>query len=537
MYISTVDLDRRDMLIAVALGMVVLIMGGCLMVVGVCGLYHDDAIYVITAKALAQDQGYRLINIPHSPVQTKYPIIYPALLAIIWCLWPSFPENLLAMQSLSLLASAITIGLCYLYLVRFGYCKRSIAASAGLLCATSSEFLYFSTVTLSEMPFALLLILALWKLDSHVIASSSSRTSQFFLGIFLCLPFLCRTIGAPFIAAGLVIIYFAKRPVHWVALGSAILFFPWVIWAINGWHFLGRGSDLRYYTDYISWWKSAALPSIFHIVFYNLIGVLSNSCNFVFQLFSKMMSRIHSFCQIGFVLFVGAIPWVIIVSKLRQLNILAWFLSVYLTIILLWPWPPGRFLVPILPILVPYLLIGILVIGQRLFSRSLFQIVLIAGMIVIVISNMTQVHTIHQKNQLTGLPFVDSDVSWSSYERTFDWLRANTPVEAVVASGLDTMIYLYTGRQGFRPFQHKPLSLFYGQDSPPLGTVEELIQFLDTYHTKYLVHFPMPRFAEEKPFAELIEKVRIQHPDKLKPVYIDIDKRFKIFEVMSLKKV
>ncbi|RZB37654.1 MAG: hypothetical protein SRB2_00756 [Desulfobacteraceae bacterium Eth-SRB2] len=537
MYKSTVDLNRRDMLAAVALGMVVLVLGGYLMVVGVCGLYHDDAIYVITAKALAHDQGYRLINIPHSPAQTKYPIIYPALLAVIWCLWPSFPENLLAMQSLSLLASAITIGLCYLYLVRFGYCKRSIAASAGLLCATSSEFLYFSTVTLSEMPFALLLIVTLWELDRYVMASYSSRTSQLLLGVFLCLPFLCRTIGLPFIAAGLIIVYLAKRPVKWVALGSAIVFFPWIMWAVNGWDSLGRGSDLGYYTDYISWWKSGALTSIGDIVFYNLLGALWNSCNLAFQLFSKMKSGMDSFFQMVIVLFVGAIPWVIIMSKLRQFNILAWFLISYLTIILLWPWPPGRFLVPILPILLPYLLIGIIMIRQRLFSRSLYQIVATAGLSVIVIFNLVQAHTIHQKNQLTGLPFVDSDISWSSYERTFDWLRANTPVEAVVASGLDTMIYLYTGRQGFRPFKHKPLSLFYGQDSPPLGTVEELIQFLDTYHTKYLVHFPMPRFAEEKPFAELIEKVRIQYPDKLKPIYTDIDKRFMIFEVMFLKKI
>jgi len=63
MYKSTVDLDRRDMLVAVALGIAVLIIGSYLMVVGVCGLYNDDAIYVITAKALAHDQGYRLISI------------------------------------------------------------------------------------------------------------------------------------------------------------------------------------------------------------------------------------------------------------------------------------------------------------------------------------------------------------------------------------------------------------------------------------------------------------------------------------------
>lgn len=76
MYKSTVDLDRRDMMVAVALGMAVLIIGGYLMVVGVCGLYHDDAIYVITAKALAHDQGYRLISISSFRAYTDKIMIY-----------------------------------------------------------------------------------------------------------------------------------------------------------------------------------------------------------------------------------------------------------------------------------------------------------------------------------------------------------------------------------------------------------------------------------------------------------------------------
>ena len=99
---------------AIALGGLIILLGAWQMVLGVCGVYHDDGIYVITAKALAQGAGYRLINLPNSPLQTKYPILYPALLAIIWKIWPSFPKNLVAMQGVSLCAGAASVALSYL---------------------------------------------------------------------------------------------------------------------------------------------------------------------------------------------------------------------------------------------------------------------------------------------------------------------------------------------------------------------------------------------------------------------------------------
>jgi hypothetical protein len=135
------------------------------MVVGVCGVYHDDAIYVSTAKALAEGQGYRLINLPDSPVQTKYPILYPGLLALIWKLWPRFPDNLAAMQYLTLVISATAIALAYLYLVRFYYFPKGVVLAACSLSITSPTFLYFCGLTLSEMPFALVFISALRLLE------------------------------------------------------------------------------------------------------------------------------------------------------------------------------------------------------------------------------------------------------------------------------------------------------------------------------------------------------------------------------------
>ena len=62
------------------------------------GIFHDDGIYVVTARALAEGQGYRIISLPESPPQTKYPILFPWLLSLVWRLAPSFPDNLLCLR-------------------------------------------------------------------------------------------------------------------------------------------------------------------------------------------------------------------------------------------------------------------------------------------------------------------------------------------------------------------------------------------------------------------------------------------------------
>ena len=145
-------LERHDWCIALALAVLLVAAGSARMVVGVGGIYHDDGVYISTAKALAQGQGYRLINLPNAPVQTRYPLLYPALLALIWKLWPSFPDNLLAMQWLALLLGAVTIGLAYLYMVRCTYVCRGVGAAATLLCTTAPSFFSSAPSRLQKCP-------------------------------------------------------------------------------------------------------------------------------------------------------------------------------------------------------------------------------------------------------------------------------------------------------------------------------------------------------------------------------------------------
>ncbi len=61
----------RDYAIAALLAAVLLTCGAGQVVPHVVGPGHDDAVYVATAKALAEGDGYRLIDLPGSPRQTS----------------------------------------------------------------------------------------------------------------------------------------------------------------------------------------------------------------------------------------------------------------------------------------------------------------------------------------------------------------------------------------------------------------------------------------------------------------------------------
>ena len=56
--------------------------------------WRDDSIYLCTAKSLAEGRGFRHMETPGSPFETKYPPLYPATLALVFMLGGEFPKNM-----------------------------------------------------------------------------------------------------------------------------------------------------------------------------------------------------------------------------------------------------------------------------------------------------------------------------------------------------------------------------------------------------------------------------------------------------------
>src|SRR5262249_26884115 len=133
----------------------------------------------------------------------------------------------------------------------------------------------------------------------------------------------------------------------------------------------------------------------------------------------------------------------------------------YAALILIWPWPPSRFLVPLAPLLVGLGLDGAVRAARRLNAMTrpppAAATLTAAGLVA---CNLVALGRFADDSARTGFPHVcldDAPVSWSSYEQVFSWLRANSSPGDTIACGLDSMVYLYTDRPAFRPFVHRPL--------------------------------------------------------------------------------
>ena len=59
------------------------------------GLYHDDGIYVVTARSPAVTGKFRITSLPEEPYQRKYPIVFPPMLFVVWRIAGDFPANII----------------------------------------------------------------------------------------------------------------------------------------------------------------------------------------------------------------------------------------------------------------------------------------------------------------------------------------------------------------------------------------------------------------------------------------------------------
>src|SRR5207253_466414 len=150
---------------------------------------------------------------------------------------------------------------------------------------------------------------------------------------------------------------------------------------MTSWMDWGKDPVRGYYTDYFGWWVYLGLPSLGRVVLWNglwtIIGVSSLSMEGVRLLLQWLSSAVWTALFVALGLLV-----------LRELGLLlsrgralAAFVAAYLLLLVVWPWPPQRFLVPLLPLLAALLLrtLGRLSLPPRV-AGTLWALLLLANL-------------------------------------------------------------------------------------------------------------------------------------------------------------
>ena len=437
------------------------------------GIFHDDGVYLVTAQALAEGRGYRIISIPWEPVQTKYPILFPWLLSLVWRLNPSFPDNLPWLRMVPFVFGLSWGWLSWRLLRRLGMAPP--AASVALLLVAASPWVVFvSTTLLAETLFATLLtggLLLIVRID----AGDGHRFDGFAAGVLLGGSLLARTAGiAPAIAA---LAFLAVRRRFGLcaqyAVGALATAAPWFWWVAQ--NASDPGIDPFYSSNSYASWNILASYSWSEKL--TVVGVNAAYAMALGQ-FWGLTAPVWVAVVAGIVgsVLVGRGLWVARTSPVAVL------VAAYLAMLLAWAWPPVRFLVPVLPLFVWLAFVSV---GRR---RRVVTVVAVALLASAGLANWQLVSAVREKG---GTWFAAWGVNdWHAMRRQIDWIDRETPRDAVVVAIHDPTYYLFTGRKALRPFNFDPLLLYYNvwrRPGNPFGTADDFRQRLLAIEADYVV--------------------------------------------------
>jgi hypothetical protein len=482
------------------------------------GIFHDDGIYLVTAKALAEDRGYRIISVPGEPSQTKYPILFPWFVSLAWRLYPSFPDNLLWLRMVPLFAGLAWLGLSWVLLRRLGASKPE-ASIIVLLTAVSPWVAFLSTAIMSETLFAALLAAGLLMIvRAH--EGTSTRADALTAGLLLGAAVVTRTAGlAPALAAAaLFVVKKQWRSATQYVTGMAVVTLPWFWWVAQ--QNAATTSLDPYYSaaNYASW------------------NVITN-----YEVADKVRVVATNALKSGFSLIsiwgIDIPPMLALAVAVAGLALLAaafWrgrrepavlLIAAYGAIHIAWVWPPIRFVVPVAPLLLWFAFLGA---GR---SRRVGCAV---ALVLFTVGGFQLFATVKQARERGITSPLRETTTWNDTAYLLTWLSKETPTDTVVTGNLDPMYYLFTGRRAVRAFAADPLLLYYnmGQQSEnPLGTLDDFRNRLVAVKADYLVVTLAANFAEVPHLSRLISELSQMCAGSLAPAARTADSTHVIYKI------
>jgi hypothetical protein len=395
------------------------------------GLFHDEGVYLVTARALATGGGYRRVGTPGAPPEVRYPPLLPLVLSAVWRLAPRFPDNLPFLKGVCLLAAVGLVLVLPGYLESIGL-PAPVAAVTAVLTAIAPLTIRYATVVASELPFALLALLALW-LTERSIRTDRGLAGAALAGVVAALSFLTRTVGAAVIAAGLVMLLRRadRRRATAFALTAGLGALPWVAWlALQG----GHGGSPGYLAAFLNDGPPHPAELLAHLAALPAaIGLVT---------IPGLADLLSPRAPLAALAVVYASGFLILVWTLRQP--FGTYVVLTLAAAVAVPWFQPRFLVPLSPLFLATLLAHIM---PPATGRPRTAVIALLGLLVgALVGNRIRLEGV----RASGIPALEEATyeggRWQDLEAAFAWLRATTGPGDVLASFHDPVLYLYTGR-------------------------------------------------------------------------------------------
>lgn len=544
------------------------------------GFTHDDGVYAITGKALAMGKGFTLLQVVGHPAEIKYPFIYPAILALVWLVNPHFPENIPALNYITIAFTLGASGLIYLYLRRAQKFPGWLTLLIVIMTTAHFFFIYFFSSIMSEGPYLFFSMLTLW--TAYRVTQQGSKISGKALGLLIalsCLTFLTRIPGITLMAAIGCWLLINRQWKNALRYGAGCLAFgvmPWMLWvkfqtptvtAMNyplvnaysnyGLEFFHNLKGTNYLASLPTDFKSlivTLLEQLFPLIpnflkrypelknnptiayIWMSVNLLGGYLTFGYFLLQTVQTTLHGWIK-------GA------KGNLGRINAAAFsipglYLFFYIMMITLWNYEDqlSRFLTAVSPLLWLYFfkpwVKAIPEFGRAWPAKRVQGALALVGVSICAALSLwmapSAYHTIYiSRNQ----HWVDAGKyrwMWGEYKQTFAWINKSLPKDASLAVGSDTVFYLYTNRPTFYTF-FASLRRKNGQFTPE--SIPLLMQSLDHYHIQYLVGEPhMTARVIRRPVNLVVQQLLDAYPDRFSRVYSAPHGAINIFKILPAQK-
>jgi len=341
-------------------------------------------------------------------------------------------------------------------------------------------------------------------------------------------------VGAAWIAVAAVMLYRQRR-------GALLPFLATSLPPLLGWFLWSEtmrpsdpGSLFAYYTSYAHDWIGVSLLDVPVIVVKNILLSVSGLGWLLLSGPVLFSSFIHPLIPViyagGLAISAAALLRGWLLAKKRRA--LPWLLGIYLLPILFHPWPPHRFLVPISVLVCALFIEELMDLAKRFMPQRLSTMSYLAFLVVVLnICFLTLTHNHVMKYKYPVVPGL-SPPRWESLRQGYAWLRSNTSPDAIVASGLDPMIWLYADRRSFRYYTQMPIALFYSTSREKLEPPDKLLENMRSNGAGFLFEAPQYGFEIDRYLRERISFLAEQHPPPIIPVFISEDGDVRIYRIL-----
>jgi len=401
----------------------------------------DNSTYVSLAYGLLTTGSYTEVFDPAGLPHTKYPPVFPLILAALIGLGA---RTWVALKWTAVVSTLLAVGLTYAWAEkRIGAWSAFIVA---LLLAVSSAVVYYSHWVLSDPVFVALTLASFWALEVST-GESPRRTWWLAAGVVLAgLAYFTRSAGLPLVVALLAWLALERRWRAALATGIA-LGLPALAW---WWR--GRGAPGSYAAEF--WLIDPYQPTLGTIGVLDLVPrALANAVGYVTRHGPGGIVGPggDGVAVLGVVLTLVALyGWARTVRE--RVGPVELFLPLYAGLILVWPevWSGDRFALPLYPLVFFYGTVAVHDAAQRIPRFLVAPVVALALVAILVPAGASWVRATREARACAAVvrgngPFACYGLGVMAFAEAAEWAGASLPDGSSVLTRKPSHFYVLSG--------------------------------------------------------------------------------------------